>query len=93
MTLVLSKIINKYYYSYAVALGLALATARIATAQTTYTTIPEDQWGAMQVVPAGNSGGNPMAGLYYPFTGSATLPLSVTCQFPAIVFELQPGSL
>jgi hypothetical protein len=57
-----------------VALGLAMAGQSDAQ---TYTTIPADQWGEMQVVPADQH----YATLYYPFTGSATRPLSVTCQF------------
>jgi hypothetical protein len=79
MITLLAKIISKSGCSWSVALVLAMA--RLATAQTTYTTIPVDQWGAMQVVPSGYAGGVPEAGLIYPFTGSATLPLSVTCQF------------
>jgi hypothetical protein len=79
MIILLNISLNKCCCSCAVALGLAMA--RLASAQTTYTTIPADQWGTMQVVLAGSSGGSAMAGLYYPFTGPATKPLSITCQF------------
>lgn len=60
--------------------GLILAalagTATLAQITTAQTTIPVDQWGAMQVV----GRASPKTLLYYPFTGSATKPLSVTCQ-------------
>lgn len=75
------KIIGNYCCSGGVSLGLAMA--RMAIAQTT---IPVDQWGAMQTVVAAYQ----QPQLYYPFTGSATLPLSVTCQFQPSSYS--PGS-
>lgn len=63
-----------------------MLAAPTANAQTT---IPPDQWSVMQVVATGASGqGAPS--LYYPFTGPATNPLSVTCHFQPSSYS--PGS-
>ena len=76
--------INRYFCSFIAALVLTMA--RMASAQTT---IPVDQWGAMQVVAAAFPS---RTILYYPFTGSATLPLSVTCQLQPSFSGYSPGA-
>lgn len=58
----------------------------IGFAASAQTTIPPEQWGVMQVV----AETSPQTKLYYPFTGSATQPLSVTCQFQPSSYS--PGS-
>ena len=58
----------------------------IGFAASAQTTIPPEQWGVMQVV----AGSQAYPTLYYPFTGSATQPLSVTCQFQPSSYS--PGS-
>jgi hypothetical protein len=58
----------------------------IGFAASAQTTIPPEQWSAMQVV----AGSQAYPTLYYPFTGSATQPLSVTCQFQPSSYS--PGS-
>jgi len=58
----------------------------IGFAASAQTTIPLEQWGVMQAV----ADASPQTILYYPFSGSATKPLSVTCQFQPSSYS--PGS-
>ena len=73
-----------FFYAYLAAAGLTMAAVQTANAQTT---IPTNQWNVMQVVQVS---GTSQPILYYPFTGSATNPVSVTCQYQPSSYS--PGS-
>ena len=78
------RISYNFIYSCLAVQGLLMAAQITARAQTT---IPTNQWGVMQVVQVS---GTTQPILYYPFTGAATNPVSVTCQYQPSSYS--PGS-